>query len=121
MRTTIFSILILCAAIARADLSTTRTYKDVTTYIHKLATLYPKNTELFTVGFSDAGIAIEGIKIGNGPVHNMVVGTHHGNEYGSTELALNFAESVAQTPIVGQTMYVIPVLNIDGYNNRSRY
>lgn len=122
MKTTIFTaFLILTAGIANADVSTSRKYVDVTNYLHKLAQANPQSTELFTLGFSDTGIAIEGVKIGNGPVHNLVVGAHHGNEYGSTEVALNFAESVSNAPIVGQTMYVIPVLNIDGYNNRQRW
>ena len=30
------------------------------------------------------------------------------------------AESVARSPIVGQTVYLIPVLNIDGYNAKER-
>jgi hypothetical protein len=118
---TLISILISIASVANADVSTSRQYKDVTDYIHKLAKIYPQTTELFTLGFSDAGVAIEGIKIGAGAVHNLVVGTHHGNEYGSTEVALNFAEAIAQAPLAGQTMYVIPVLNIDGYNNRQRW
>jgi carboxypeptidase T len=121
MKTTLITLILLLSGFANADLSTTRNYKDVTAYIHKLATQYPQNAELFTLGFSDQGVAIEGIKLGKGNVHNLVVGTHHGNEYGSTELALGFAESVAQTPIANQTLYVIPVLNIDGFNNRNRY
>jgi len=106
---------------SQADLSTQRTYKNVTDFIHKLAVQYPKDVQLFTLAFSDSGVAIEGLQIGSGSIHNLVVGTHHGNEYGSTELALNFAENMAQAPIPGQTMFVIPVLNIDGYNNRNRY
>ena len=34
--------------------------------------------------------------------------------------SLAFAESLAKQPIEGQTIYVIPVLNISGYNNRQR-
>ena len=121
MKTTLIAILFSLASIANANVSASRKYKDVTDYLHQIAQANPQNAELFTLGFSDAGIAIEGLKIGNGPVHNLVVGTHHGNEYGSTEIALNFAESVAQAPIAGQTLYVIPVLNIDGYNARQRW
>jgi hypothetical protein len=50
----------------------------------------------------------------------LVVATHHGNEYGSTEVAKGFAQSVAENPIKGQTMFVIPVLNISGYNSDTR-
>src|SRR5690606_13246985 len=54
------------------------------------------------------------------PVHNLVVGTHHGNEYGATEVAQAFAEDIALKPIEGQTIYVIPVLNTWGYDRRYR-
>lgn len=122
MRTTMISLLVLvCASIAQAGVSTSRTYKDVLQVIRQLAVQHPQNVEHFTLGFSDAGVAIEGLKIGKGTVRNLVVATHHGNEYGSTELALAFAESIAVSPISGQTVFVIPVLNIDGYNNRNRY
>jgi carboxypeptidase T len=63
---------------------------------------------------------IEGVAIGNGPVHNLVVATHHGNEYGSTEVGMAFATSIADHPIANQTVYVIPVLNISGYNRKQR-
>jgi carboxypeptidase T len=121
MKTTLMALILFFMTTAFADVQVSRKYKDVTDYIHRLAVQYPQNAEVFTLGFSNAGIAVEGLKIGNGPVKNLVVGTHHGNEYGSTEVALNFAESVAQAPIEGQTMYVIPVLNIDGYNSRQRW
>ena len=38
-----------------------------------------------------SGDTIIGLKIGNGPVNNLVVGTHHGNEYGATEVTRAFA------------------------------
>jgi predicted deacylase len=106
---------------AHADISANRKYKDVTDYLHQLAVKYPKTVQMMNIGFDDEGILIEGVQIGNGPINNLVVATHHGNEYGSTELALGFAESLAQTPIDGQTMFVIPVLNIQGYDIRNRY
>jgi len=121
MKTTLFAILFSIVSVANADVSVSRKYKDVTNYLHKLAQMNPQNAELFTLGFSNAGIAIEGIKLGNGPVHHLVVATHHGNEYGSTEVALNFAEALALAPIPGQTLFVIPVLNIDGYDTRQRW
>ena len=48
------------------------------------------------------------------------MGTHHGNEYGSSEVAMAFAASMADKPIADQTVYVIPVLNISGYNAKQR-
>ncbi len=114
-------IVLLSSNFAHAGPMTNRTYKQSVDFIHQLAAKYPQNSELFVIGYSNEGIAIEGIKLGHGNVHDLVVSTHHGNEYGSTEVALAFAESVAQAPLNGITMYVVPVLNIDGYNNRDRY
>lgn len=111
----------LAAMVARADVSTSRNYNDVKKFMQDLAEHYPGVVTPIIIGDSDSGDKIEGVKIGTGAVHNLLVATHHGNEYGSTELALAFAEAVAKNPIANQTMYVIPVLNIDGFNNRNRY
>lgn len=85
-----------------------------------LANKYPDHVKLFDLGVSDNGEVIKGLKIGDGPLSNLVVGTHHGNEYGATEVAEAFAVDMAQNPITGQTVYVIPVLNTWGYDHRSR-
>lgn len=100
--------------------STDRQYADVLAYVQKLAHDYAKNVALFTLGTGDTGQPIIAVKIGNGLVHNLLVSTHHGNEYGSTEVALAFAEDLAKHPIPNQTLYVIPVLNIGGYDARNR-
>ena len=100
---------------------TSKSYQEVKDFIYKVAQQYPKSARIFPLGVSDSGEVIEGLEIGSGPIHNLLVATHHGNEYGSTEVAKAFAESVAQNPITGQTIYVIPVLNINGYNARRRW
>lgn len=122
MQTTLIAFVFLfVSATAGAQVSTNRKYNDVVSFMQKLAAQYPQSVRLFTLAQSDQGVAIQGMMIGNGPVNNLLVATHHGNEYGSTELALGFAENIAAQPIADQTMYVIPVLNIDGYNNRNRH
>lgn len=98
----------------------TRKYSDIQLDLNELARKYPASVEVFSLGRNDTGEEIQGIKAGDGPVHTLVVGTHHGNEYGSTEVARAFAFSVAEAPIQGQTVYVIPVLNVSGYNKRQR-
>jgi carboxypeptidase T len=98
----------------------TATYSDVKVFLKALADKYPQNAKLFTLGMSDSGEAILGLALGNGPIHNLVVASHHGNEYGSVEVARGFAAALAEQPIAGQTVYVIPVLNIAGYNSKSR-
>ena len=97
-----------------------RQYSDVQVALRKMASDFPQQVKLFSIGKNDTGEDIEGIQAGNGPVHTLVVATHHGNEYGSTEVGLAFAQSVSEIPIKGQTVYVIPVLNVSGYNARVR-
>jgi carboxypeptidase T len=100
--------------------ATHRKYADIQADLQSLANQSPTTTEVFSIGTNDTGDDIQGIKVGSGPVHTLVVGTHHGNEYGATEVAIAFAHSVSENPILGQTVYVIPVLNVSGYNARTR-
>ncbi len=104
-----------------AQAAIAKSYTDVKKFLVNLNATYPNTTKLMDLALSDSGDTIKIVAIGNGPIHNMVVSTHHGNEYGSTEVAMAFAESLAKAPIEGQTVYVIPVLNISGYNARNRY
>lgn len=96
-------------------------YTQVLNTMDQIAASNPANVQVFTMGTNNQGQPIKGLKIGNGPVSSLVVGTHHGNEYGSTAVALGFAQSLAKDPILKQTVYVIPVLNISGYNRKDRY
>ena len=96
-------------------------YADIKKMLQDLVQTHRGNARLVDVGQSDSGDRIYGIEIGSGTVRNLVVGTHHGNEYGSTEVALGMARSLADKPIPGQTVYVIPVLNISGYDSNNRY
>lgn len=123
MKAWIFSVvLVVFAALsAQADISTNRTYQDVARYIYGINLKYPQSTRLFTLGYSDAGIPIYGLQIGRGRVEHLLVAIHHGNEVPAAEVALNFADFMAAYPIPGQSIYIIPVLNIDGYNKRSRW
>lgn len=96
-------------------------YEAVVAFMEQLHAQYPETTQLFDVGLNDDSVMIKGIQIGSGNLHNLVVATHHGNEYGSTEVAKAFAAALAKEPLPDQTIYVIPVLNINGYNRNSRY
>ncbi len=96
-------------------------YEKVTQTLQQIAQQNPGTTKLMTIGVSDQGVPIQGLQIGSGAENTLVVGTHHGNEYGSTAVALGMADSLAKNPIAGQTVYVIPVLNITGYNRNDRY
>ena len=115
----LFMICMLASQVFAGDVNTKK-YSDVKVFLHELERTHPGVVHNVIVGPSDSGEVIEGVMIGHGAVHNLVVGTHHGNEYGSTEVAMAFATSVADHPIADQTIYVIPVLNISGYNAKQR-
>jgi predicted deacylase len=97
-----------------------RKYSDIQQDLRALAKEDPARVQVVDLGRNDTGHMIQALKVGNGKVKTLVVGTHHGNEYGSTEVALAFAHSVAEEPIEGQTVYVVPVLNVSGYDLRQR-
>ena len=96
-------------------------YDQAVQKIEQIALSYPAQAQAFTLGTNNQGQPIKGVKVGTGPVASLVVATHHGNEYGSTEAALALAEALAKNPILQQTVYIIPVLNIAGYNRGDRY
>ncbi|MCB0350919.1 MAG: carboxypeptidase [Bdellovibrionales bacterium] len=116
----LMSLIVFSFQFGRAEsvgaFSPKKQYKDVVQYLQNLEKKYPQVAEVFILGDSDSGEQILGIRIGTSGIENLVVGTHHGNEYGSTEVALAFAGDLAANPIVGQIVYVVPVLNISGYN-----
>lgn len=96
-------------------------YQTIQADLSKISETYPLTARLFELGVSDAGLPIQGLKIGEGAVADLIVATHHGNEYGSTAVAMAAAEEFARNPILDRTVYIIPVLNISGYNSRNRY
>jgi len=98
-----------------------RSYDEVQAFLADIAAKNPANASFFDLGVSDSGATIRGLKIGNGPVKSMVVAAHHGNEYGSTEVAKGVAAAFAADPLQDQTVFVVPVLNIGGYNKRARW
>jgi hypothetical protein len=111
-------------AATNTNIPLSHNYKDVKAFMQSLAAAYPKTVQLFTLGIADNGEPIVGAQIGDGNpsnVRHVLVATHHGNEYGSTEVAKAFAVSIAEQPIHGETIYVIPVLNTNGFDRRDRY
>lgn len=73
-------------------------------------------TTLFSLGKNDQNQDIMGIAIGNpsATTRHLVVGTHHGNERAAAIVPLEFVSAL--TPEADTLYYVIPVLNISGYN-----
>ncbi len=97
-----------------------QTYSDVQDLIHDLALAHPATTRVFNLGLSDSEEMIQGVIIGSGPLTSLVVAAHHGNEYGSVEVALGLARSLAEDPIEGYRVIIVPVLNTSGYDQRQR-
>ena len=96
-------------------------YQVVTQKLAQYQASNPTKVEQISIGINSQGEEIKALKIGNGPIAALVVATHHGNEFGSTAVALGVAESFALNPLPNHTVYVVPVLNISGYNKVSRY
>jgi len=103
-----------------AGVGSEHNYAKIQKFLREVHAQRPQETELFVLGISGTGDPIEGIKIGSGRVHNLIVATHHGNEYGSSEVAVGAILDLAARPIPGRTVYVIPVLNISGFNHNRR-
>lgn len=118
-------ILILTAAIVSISLSARayggQYYDQMKRWMNGVVVHHPETASLFELGDSDSGEKILGLKIGNGPLENMIFAAHHGNEHVTADLAIILAASLAANPIPGQTIYIVPVLNIGGYDRFSRY
>lgn len=102
------------------SLHATTNYDKVVSTIQQIAQQNPVNAKIISIGVNDQGVPIQALQIGEGPVNSLIVATHHGNEYGSTAVALGIADNFAKKPITGQTVYIVPVLNISGYNKANR-
>ena len=77
------------------------------------------NTTLFNLGKNDQGKDIMGIIVGDmstAKLKHAVVGVHHGNEKASAEVPLYFTEMVVKSYDPSVLYYIVPVLNISGYN-----
>lgn len=110
----------LIAALAVASLSFGALADDYDKIVTRLKDLDQQpNTTLFTLGQNDQGRNIMGIIVGDpatAKVKHVVVGTHHGNERASAEVPLLFTDMVVKAYDPSVLYYIVPVLNISGYN-----
>lgn len=107
--------LVLLPAISNAE---TR-YERVERIVNEVHKANPSNTKVFRLP-TYVNESLIGIEIGDGNIEDLIVATHHGNEYGSTELALALIQSFAQKQIPGRKTVIIPVINVSGYNANQR-
>ncbi len=113
MKKILFAIVLsLITATALAD--------DYDKIIARLNTLDKlPNTTLFSLGKNDQNRDIMGIIVGDqslAKTKHVVVGTHHGNERAAAEVPVFFAELVINSYDPTVLYYIVPVLNISGYN-----
>ncbi len=107
-------------------------YDDATVRLQRLAADHPGLVTMTDIGTNDQGVAIRGVRIEDPrspatvkPRH-LVVGTHHGNEELSADVAQSFAERLVaaledpnaplHAALAGNVYFVVPVLNVTGYN-----
>lgn len=101
-------------------------YSRVLEYMERVSSEYA-NTSTFELAKSllkdtpIIGVEIKGQSINDrsNSVH-LIVGTHHGNEWGSAEVTMRAVEDFAKTPLIGKDLIIIPVLMPDSFKRRSR-
>lgn len=82
-----------------------------------------QQTSLFSLGQNDQGTEILGVVLGDlqrASKKFLVVGTHHGNERAAAIVPLHFAEETLKSLDPDEAYFVIPVLNVSGYNRSRR-
>jgi hypothetical protein len=114
-------------------------YDTMVTRMEKLATDHSSLVTVTDIGNNDQNIPIRMLRIedpqssvsAENKVKHMVVAVHHGNEQQGAEVAMQFATDIVKfmnnpsmsSPegLVDHIWYVIPVVNISGFNTSSRY
>lgn len=137
MKKSIFLFLAITFAISFASATEYATYDKVVAQIDKLVADHPSYIQKMDIGKNDQQQFIYGMRIENlsyvedgGKPNHLVVGAHHGNERWSADISLRFALRVVEQmknpqaayhkQLSACVFYVIPVLNIGGYNANRR-
>lgn len=114
------------------------TYDNIVKRMEAIQAANPEIVTKFELGLNDQQQTIWGWKFESSLFNNgleekpksLVVGVHHGNEQQSAEVAVQFAADLATqmknplsndyVSLSNKIFYVIPVLNIGGYNSNQR-
>ncbi len=101
-------------------------YNKVVRYLEQVAQ-GNDNTSTFTLTHSllkntpIMGVEIIGPKVpGQENITHLIVGTHHGDEWGAAEVTLRTTDYFARNPIKGINLIIIPVLMPDSFKRRRR-
>lgn len=114
---------------AQIDFNQYHTPTSLTNDLTNLAANHPATSQLFSIGTSVEGRPIQGIKISTNPAVDdptkgdvIFVGLHHAREWLAAEMPLRLAEYLLtntdpklQACINNLQIWIIPVLNPDGY------
>jgi hypothetical protein len=113
-------------------------YDKVYNEMTSIANTSPTYAQMMDIGKNDQSATIYGLRLENPNYvvdgqkpNNLLVGAHHGNERLSADVSLTFAKKLIAifkntadpnyAKLSKAIFYVIPVLNIGGYNSNSRY
>ncbi len=132
--TAVLSIAVLSTLVASSAQAVE--YDRIKSGLTELIVSNPEIASTFEIGANDQGEAILGVRleapgVTGDRVAQLVVGTHHGNERLSADTAMTFARRIAETfrnpqsadfsALSTQVFYIVPVLNIGGFNRNWRY
>jgi len=111
-------------------------YKAIYDQMTAMETANPGLAKVFSIGTNDEGVDLYALRISTSPqemdkskIGQFLVATHHGNEGGSTEVAMEFMRDLIRRyqsdelwrGQLGQTEWtILPVLNVSGYNSNRR-
>ncbi|MFM8269650.1 MAG: M14 family zinc carboxypeptidase [Pseudomonadota bacterium] len=112
-------------------------YSKIVKEMKSMEASHPGLAKVFSIGTNDEGTELYALRVSTSPqsvdpskVGHFLVATLHGNEGGSTLLAMEFLKDLLQRyqsdelykSNLAQTEFtVLPVLNVSGFNRNSRY
>ena len=115
------SFIIALTALTFSALAFGADYDKIVTRLQEAAK--KPHVSMFTLGKNDQGTDIVGIIVGDeksATARHLVVGTHHGNERMAAELPFFFLDQILASYNPAELYYIIPVLNVTGYNANRR-
>lgn len=95
------------------------TYEEYQRDIWKMKSKYKKKLEVHTIGYSEYGRKLYGIKVGTGEKSILISGTHHGREWITALMVMKMVENQVKEEDLYNRMgdysiWFVPMLNPDG-------
>ena len=89
------------------------TYEKLINDINYIKEKFP-NITLFSIGKSIEGRQLFAIKIGSGSRKLLICGAHHGMEWLTSKICIEFAKELCMLSCLSTSVYIVPMLNPDG-------